>query len=109
MSAEPRLAELTLLQTADGHKIEIIKGVAAKWRDICVLLNFDKRGETLDRIAVDHSGVESSCLAMFQYWLHGNGERPATWATLLGVLEKGGFPALSREIEMAMHVHVYPE
>ena len=91
----PSLAQLRVIKTSGGSKIEIIKTVAPKWRDIGDLLDFDKKGETLQQIEADkkNEGVESCCRAMFQYWLQGNG-KPASWTTLLEILDDCHFPDL---------------
>ena len=100
LSSAPRLAQLRVMRTADGQKIEIVKTVATKWRDVGVLLDFDAKGDTLDRIKADwvHEGVESCSQSMFQHWLQGNGVRPASWATLLEILEDSRFVSLAADV-----------
>ena len=98
LSSAPRLAQLRVMRTADGQKIEIVKTVATKWRDVGVLLDFDAKGDTLDRIEADRKGVESCSQSMFQHWLKGNGVRPASWATLLEILEDSRFVSLAADI-----------
>ena len=100
LSSDPRLAQLRVMRTADGQKIEIIKTVASQWRDIGDLLDFDASGATVQRIQVDEGqrGVESCCRSMFQYWLQGNGVQPASWATLLEILEDSRFLSLVADV-----------
>ena len=100
LSSAPRLAQLRVLRTADGQKIEIVKTVASQWRDIGDLLDFDASGETLQKIQADEGqrGVESCCRSMFQHWLQGNGMQPASWATLLEILADSQFAALGADI-----------
>ena len=100
LSSAPRLAQLRVMRTADGQKIEIVKTVASQWRDIGDLLDFDASGETLQRIQADEGqrGVESCCRSMFQHWLQGNGVRPASWATLLEILEDSRFVSLAADV-----------
>ena len=100
LSSAPRLAQLRVMRTADGQKIEIVKTVATKWRDVGVLLDFDAKGDTLDRIKADwvHEGVESCSQSMFQHWLQENGVRPASWTTLLVILEDSRFVSLAADV-----------
>ena len=100
LSSAPRLVQLRVMRTANGQKIEIIKTVASQWRDIGDLLDFDASGETLQRIQADEGqkGVESCCRSMFQHWLQGNGVRPASWATLLEILEDSRFVSLAADV-----------
>ena len=100
LSSAPRLAQLRVMRTPDGKKIEIIKSVAAKWRDIGDLLDFDASGATLQQIQADEGqkGVESCSRSMFQHWLLGNGEQPASWATLLEILEDSRFVSLAADV-----------
>ena len=100
LSSAPRLAQLRVMRTADGQKIEIVKTVASQWRDVGDLLDFDASGETLQRIQADEGqkGVESCCRSMFQHWLQGNGVRPASWATLLEILEDSRFVSLAADV-----------
>ena len=100
LSSALRLAQLKLMQTADGQKIEIIKMVASQWKDVGDLLDFDASGETLQRIQADEGqgGVKSCCRSMFQHWLQGNGVRPASWTTLLKILEDSLFVSLAADV-----------
>ena len=100
LSSAPRLAQLRVMRTADGQKIQIVKTVASQWRDIGDLLDFDASGETLQQIQADEGqrGVESCCRSMFQHWLQGNGVRPASWPTLLEILEDSQFVSLAADV-----------
>ena len=100
LSSVPRLAQLRVMRTADGQKIEIMKTVASQWRDIGDLLDFDALGATVKQIQADEGlrGVESCCRSMFQHWLQGNGVRPASWTTLLEILEDSRFVSLVADV-----------
>ena len=105
LSSAPRLAQLRVMRTPDRQKIEIIKMVAPQWRDIGDLLDFDASGETLQRIQANEGqrGVESCCRSMFQHWLQGNGvQQPASWATLLEILEDCNFIRLAAQVKTAL-------
>jgi hypothetical protein len=98
------MAQLKVLRTPDGKKIETIKKICGRWKDVGDLLDFDPTGATLNQIQADRwgEGVESCCRAMFQLWLEGNGRQPASWATLLRVLRDSDFNALAADLEKAL-------
>ena len=98
MKTVPRLAQLTLITTSGGQKIEIIKTVAPDWKNIGTLLDFDANGNTLSRLQANNNDVDSCCRYMFHYWLQGNGIQPATWATLVKILEDCNFNELAAQI-----------
>ena len=83
-SSTPRLAQLGMLRSPGGGKVEIIKTVSPRWKEVGILLDFDATGVKLKQIEADndHEGVESCCRTMFQYWLEGNGVQPISGNTL---------------------------
>jgi hypothetical protein len=101
MTSTPRLAQLRVLRSQNGEKIEIINTVARDWKSLGTFLDFDPTGETIQQIECDNGrdGVIMSCQAMFQHWLRGNGSQPASWATLLQILEDCQFNALVDQIK----------
>ena len=104
MSVAPSLALLTLIKTREGERIEIIKSVATRWKDIAVLFDFDATGKALQQIEAGRGseGAESCCRAMFQLWLEGKGAKPVSWATLLKVLEDSLFTALVTQVKATL-------
>ena len=104
LSTAPRLSQLKLLRSPHGKKVEIIKHLAWKWKDVGVLLDFDAQGNTLSRISADEgrAGVESCCQAMLQLWLQGSGVQPVSWATLLQVLEDCECGTLAAEVRTVL-------
>lgn len=78
--------------------------VAVKWKQVGAQLNFDPIGNYLNIIEADRGkeGVESCCQTMFQHWLKGSGEQPATWGKLLEVLKDCGFLVLASDLEKAL-------
>ena len=96
----PSLYQLSALLSQSGRRIEIIKTVSSRWRAIGALLDFDQTGTALNQIEADRGreGVESCCRAVFQHWLEGNGVQPATWATLLQILEDCQFRNLATQV-----------
>ena len=103
MKQAPRLAELKLMKTKTGEKVEIIKALAPRWYDFGDYLDFDPTGEKLEQIKAEslHEGPTVCCRNMFQHWLKGNGRQPATWETLIELLEDFEQPMLVQKIKDA--------
>ena len=78
--------------------------VAVKWKQVGAQLNFDPSGNYLNIIEADRGkeGVESCCQTMFQHWLKGYGEQPATWGKLLEILRDCDFRVLASDLEKAL-------
>ena len=88
---KPKMTELQLLEGHGGRKIRIIEGVAYKWKELAVALDFDE--ERIDRIDSEASRVhEEACRQMFEEWLGEDDElkEPVTWATLVQCLIDAG-------------------
>ena len=51
-------------------------------------MDFDETGKQLNIFELQYAGrsPEDACVAMFQYWLEGNGVK-ATWGKLIEVLQ----------------------
>ena len=98
----PRLAQLKLMKTSTGEKVEIIKALAPKWYDFGDYLDFDPTGEKLDQIKAEGQEPTVCCRNMFQHWLKGNGRKPATWETLIELLEDFEQPMLVQRIKYAL-------
>ena len=82
----PRLAQLKTMKTSKG-KVEIMKTIAPKWKDFCILMDFDANGNKMMLIEAEQKGSPVECCQeMFRHWLAGNG-KPATWGSLLELLE----------------------
>ena len=106
LDTEPTLAKLSLLKSADGKKIQIIKRVAPSWRNLGILLDFDSNGTELAIIDKKHHGdPESCCQAMFQCWLNGSGRGPHTWRTLIELIKDCDMEVLAIEVENFMHTN----
>ena len=97
------MAKLIVLKQANGKKIRIIKRLAAYWRKLGLILDFDESGSQLDIIEQKCRGdPEECCREMLQYWLKGNGVKPCSWRTLIELLEDCDQQALSEEIQEAI-------
>ena len=73
------------LKTADGEKVEIIKSLTPQWRQLGLLMDFDKDGRTVDLIKAEHQseGQTVCCQEVFKLWLKGP---DATWGNLIELL-----------------------
>ena len=93
-----------MLKTGSGERIEIIKSLAPDWKSFGVLLNFDGMGSHLSLIEAQHGqgNPQACCRDMMIHWLHGNGEQPTTWRTLLGLLEDGEREYLAHQIKQVL-------
>ena len=101
--ATPTLAKLSVLRTAKGKKIFIVKRLTPYWRELGILLDFDDRGSQLDTIEKAHpTDPKACCQAMFQHWVNGNGMRPCSWRTLIELLEDCDQQELAQEIQDAL-------
>lgn len=72
------------------ERVEIIKTVASKWKDVCIAFEFDDTGSQLKNFTAEyagHSPVEP-CRATFIFWLEGNGVE-VTWRKLLEIITDG--------------------
>lgn len=88
LSGMPSLAQLQRLKTFNSPDICIIELAAPKWDTIATMMDFDPKGSKLDAIRSDYSTVQQRCRETFKLWLDGKGKRqPATWSTLLEILE----------------------
>ena len=102
-AAKPRLAQLTLLKTTEGQKVQIIRHLAPEWKDFGIYLDFDADGRTLDLIEAEQkmNGPVACCRAMFQHWLAGNGVH-ATWDTLIELLQDAEQSHLAQQIKAVL-------
>ena len=84
--------------------MKVIESVATDWRKIGALLDFDPAGKRLGIIAAtEKDRPEDCCQSMFQHWLKGNG-LPATWTTLIRVLEDCELNAVALEVKTALQM-----
>ena len=101
--AVPTLATLSMLQTPQGKKIQIIKRMAPHWRDLGALMDFDQIGTELATIDSKHHGdPKECCRAVFQHWVKGTGVRPCSWRKLIKLIDNCDQEALAEEIQTAL-------
>ena len=101
--SKPTIAKLSLLKTPDGKKIQVIKRLAAHWRQIGDLMDFDETGLQLDIIREKYPrDPELCCREMFQYWLKGNGVKPQTWCKLIELIDDCDQEVLAEELKCVL-------
>lgn len=107
LDGRPKLAQLKFLPSTNGDKLSIINEVASKWEGIGVLMDFDDTGTQLELIRRSRGdrSPESCCLALFQYWLQGNGKGPHTWVTVIELLEDVGHRELARKLKTELKIN----
>ena len=93
----PRIAQLMKLKTAKGEKLEIIKSLTPQWRQLGLLMDFDKDGQTVDIIEAENQmkGQAVCCQELFKLWLKGP---DATWGNLIELLIDCEQTALAKEV-----------
>ena len=83
--------------------MKIIETIATIWKDLGYLLDFDRTGHTVDRIAREHQlRPIDCCTEMLREWLQGRGRQPATWATLIDLLKDTDINNLAESLEGMM-------
>ena len=92
--------QLTLLKSSCGHKVEIIKTIASKWKKFGIHFDFDEQGHILDTIAEKYPRDPIGCCTeMMKTWLEGRGRQPVTWATLTELLKDNEYNDLAQQLE----------
>ena len=99
---KPRLADLISLSSNEGEKIEIVNSVASSWKHIGALMDFDEAGDRLDLTQEMFGDPVACCKDVFQHWLRGNGKQPATWRTLIELLEDIHYRDLAKKVRKAV-------
>ena len=83
--------------------MKIIETIATNWKDLEYLLDFDRTGRTVHRIAREHQlRPIDCCTEMLREWLQGRGRQPATWATLIDLLKDADINDLAESLEGMM-------
>ena len=94
---------LSVLKTCEGKKIRIIKRMAPLWRQLGLIMDFDRTGTQLEIIEKQHPmDPEACCLAIFQHWVKGNGVKPCSWHKLIELIDDCGEEVLAKEIQNAL-------
>ena len=78
----------------------VSRNVAADWKKLATMLEFDEDGHTIEAIHRDlwGVGVHACCMEALQLWLRGEGKHPVTWETLIECLVDIEYVQLARNI-----------
>ena len=99
-ATKPSIAQLLILKTAKGKKLEIIKSMTPQWQQLGLLMDFDDDGRTVAFIEAEY--IQSKfvcCQEIFLLWLKGP---YATWENLIEVLCDCECESLAEDIEDAL-------
>ena len=84
-------------------EIKIQQAIAADWRKLGTLLDFDGAGNYLNTIERDCKASAEDCYwRVMQHWLNGNGKGPATWRIFVKLLCQIGRSTIAEEIQSAL-------
>ena len=74
-----------------------------KYRTFGILLLDDQTGSKITAIEQKRlNDAEQINIDIVQEWLQGNGKKPVTWQTLVGVLNDTGLYALAKDIDTSL-------
>ena len=97
-ATKPSIAQLLILKTAKGNKLEIIKSMTPRWQPLGYLMNFDAH-ETVELIAAEHQSKFVCCQEIFKRWLK---SPDATWENLVELLRDCEHTLLAEQIKDAL-------
>ena len=89
------------MRTAKGERVEIINSMTPQWRQLGLLMDFDKEGRTVDLIEAEHQlkGQAACCQEMFKLWLK---SPDATWDNLIELLIDCEQKVLAEQVKNAL-------
>ena len=75
-----------------------------QWKYFGVLLEFDDDGRIFDLIEANQrvNGLAACCTEMFQTWSNGAGRQPASWDTVIELLEDCEQEYLAQQLKAAL-------
>ena len=103
IDTKPSIAQLTMLKSTKGEKVEIIETIAPDWEKVGFLMDLDPKGRKIANIEAEHAhkrnGPVVCCRKMFMLWL----DRPdATWGNLIRLLVDAEQRDLAEQVEDAL-------
>lgn len=84
----PTIPELINFSLSAQSKVNLLQEVGTKYKSFGTLLLEDANGSKM--AAIEHDlgrNVEDINYKVFQEWICGNGKKPVSWDTLIGVLQ----------------------
>lgn len=96
----PTLTKILFFKTSEGRKVKILEEIGARYRDFGMLLLDDELGTLTEYIAsVKQNNPAEINRDILSRWVEGEGKRPVTWSTLIGVLEDIGRVGLAKKFK----------
>ena len=84
----------------EAGKVNLAQAIGTKYIYFGVLLLEDENGDHTRAIASElDKRAEDINAEIFRLWVKGEGLKPVSWATLVGVLQDMGLDTLARDIE----------
>ena len=97
------MAQLMKLKTTKGRKVEIIKKIAADWKEFGFLMDLDPEGKQVVTIEAENvhkrNGLFICCQEIFMLWLK---KRDATWGNLIELLYDSEHKDLAEQVKDAL-------
>ena len=85
----PSLTELDSLERKDGTTFSVMDELGSDYKKVALQLLDDKNGTIMENIKEDKTKVADIKEEIFRRWRNGTGMKPATWRTLVTLLESG--------------------
>ena len=96
----PTLREFISFPMASGHRVNLAERIGINYKDFSIFLLEDDTGDHTEAIVRElrDKAVDIN-KEVFRLWLKGNGLKPVSWATLVGVLQDIGLTGLAGDIQ----------
>ena len=105
IDTKPRMAQLMMLKSTTGDKVEIIRTIAPDWKNVGILLDLDPNARKVKCIETDHAYKQNGsiicCQEIFRLWLD---SPDATWGNLIELLNDAEHAALAEQIKNALRL-----
>ena len=102
LASRPTLPELLNFRTSSGSTVNIVKQIGTHFSTLGPQLLNDANGAVTSAITSLHMrNADAINQDILTRWLQGQGQRPVTWSTLIGVLRNEGL-SLADDIQVAL-------
>lgn len=100
---KPTLPKLIRFKAKNGSTMNIMKRIGADYQSLGILLLNDDDGSVTGQIVSQFQlNGYNITQEILKRWIQGQGEKPVTWGTLIGVLEDIGLSVLANEIKESL-------
>ena len=104
-TSKPTLPQLLIFKTSSGRTVNIVKQIGTQYSTLGPLLLNDDTGAVTSAIANEHHhNAVAINQEILKQWLQGQGKRPVTWSTLLGVLRDVGLSELTEMVRKNLNI-----